>query len=515
MILIKRFKHQLRYLKLKPTATILCLSLVAYYIGGFTFAIHQDAYYLPKLNLLIESRQNIYPDLYLDSLRYYLTYTYHLLAPIALATSPKIGFQIFHFFSITTFITAIYLLTQNWLKHNLLLTLLATLFLLLPKPALGGISLAINPNYFYQSFLALSLSLLALALYQKNKHTLSFGLVGFILNLHAISAVPVFVLLLTLSYSHSNLTKLLKYTLITLLLGSPAILTYFLIQQSNPPIPFQTWLVINQLRSSAHLFPATWHATQWLKMALYLLPILLTIKLAPSNISSFLKRSLIAITILCSTGYIFTTIFPIKLIITLQLFRSSLLLVFLGWLTTAYLLTLLFGLKSPLIKITTAFITTILVINTLKPYINHPRIQFSLSTHDQNWLDTQLWLKHNTAPNHKAFVPPYLPSFRALSQRPANLTWADTTASAFSNQIALQTHHLLNTYQIDPIDSLNRHQSASDITQQLKNNFYSLTPEKIIQIAQRSNAHYIILESNFSWQQEPLYNNAHYSIYPL
>ena len=437
------------------------LSLLAFMIGGFHFGIDQDAYYLPLVQAKLSSLPLYTGDSYVHALTRYATVYYDAIAFIARFTGIAIAFLIFHLLTIYFFISVIFLLSHD-LFSSRKVALFSSLFLFLPKSALGGINLGANHSYIYQSFTALPFALLSIHFFIRRHLSLSFITASLITYIHSVTSLP---LLAFLSLS-LILQKQFRPACVNLLLAL-SLITPFIWQNFNSGLltesgNFADWLYLNRLRNSHHLFPDTWSLSTWLK-GLWLSLVLIKFKnlriLAVSALSLFLF------------AFMFTSIYPIRPIIQLQFFRLSLVTTALGWISLTY-----FILNRKLLKFA---LIPLLIILTLKPGHQNPFKAFALPDHDQYWIQAQYWVKLHTQPEDRIYILPDSPTFRGFSQRSTNITWPEMTYILADNKFTQDS--LLSLRQ--PLRDLDK-------------------------------SRFIVLPNDYPWDGTFIYRNPQFSVYP-
>ena len=245
-------------MRLNSWLIILCLTGLSLLLGGHTFGINQDAYYLPL----------IFPgpsDVYRQSLNQYVTWFYPMIVFFSRFISVTVVWFIFHLISIFIFVLGLVLLSRILFKTSLP-GYLAVLFLMFPKFSLGGIMVGINHGYLYQSFFVFPFGLLCLWLFTRQKELLAFSLAGLMANFHSLTAIHL------LAWLGLALLLAKKIRLATIGLGLFLLFSLPIIWQNfqsnifhSSIVSLSGWLAFNQLRSGHHLFPFTWDLIPWFK----------------------------------------------------------------------------------------------------------------------------------------------------------------------------------------------------------------------------------------------------------
>lgn len=468
------------------------LTGLSFFIAGWHFGINQDAYYLP----LITNQGN---DTYSRALQGYVTWFYPVLAFFGRWFRLAIVFAASQLVTSFIFILSLLLLSKTFFTTSLP-GILATLFLITPKFALGGILVGINHTYLYQTQTAFSVSLLALWLFFEGRLFLAFLLAGIIVYIQSLTGLQLLALFIFASLFKAKSKQLFLVLSFVALMITPIAVKQLGVTAN---VNLADWLLVNRLRNGHHLFPDQWDLLTWGKGLWPILPVIWLIKLKVIKEQAMIIRLGMGVLLLWLIGLVFTTLYPIKAIIQLQLFRSSQWLVVVGWLCLSSWFTL---------KPIRWLLGLTLLVWVLKGVIAVWPNQFQISSFDQNWLAAQNWIKDNTSPDARLYLLPYLPTFRAFSNRSHNLTWPEMTTAIVVDEVVKEALVMLKTFNLDPVSLETKKASVSDISQLLLTQTKELKPDYLTNLAVNSGAQYLVLPKGFIFSQKAVYANPDFSV---
>lgn len=511
-------------MKLKEYLLIALLTLISPILTGYYFGVLDHDHYLPYLNKLLNPA--LYPNDYFFS-QPHVQYSWfdNIIVFISQNLNLNLAWThlLLYLISLFIFYLSIYLLAKTF-YHQVSVAVLAIIFLILPKWA-SQIGYMTHHYYFVSRDLSLGLSLLALnfILVKKNKLSILFLIIAFIVN----PSIPIPVMmLLPLSLRKFNLA-------------------IFPVDSS--------WLQSLQQRGT-YSFPHLWNWTGWGTLVYYYSLLGISWLVLKQKLFGKYRSILNKFIIICSGLFVFhlliSSVFPIPQLIQLQLLRSVNYIFILALIAMAGTITELLKKSHLIVKIMAIIAAfslhfwslhltiwhillvwllpvawwlfprkknyrlfkslplivagSILFISVssqliIKPIVKlplywyYPNPLISLDTFG-NWRQVQLWAKSNTAPSAVFLVPPQWSGFRSFSERGIVADAKDGGAVFYS---AAYSH----SWQ-ERMDALTNYQYFSEADFINLNRFYPFN--------------YIIVTSahqplNF----ESVYQNQQFSIYKL
>ena len=202
------------------------------------------------------------------------------------------------------------------------------------KIVLGGSS--IHFTGLYPSFFTLSLALLAIYFFLRERYSVAYAIIGITLNLHVLVAGYAFcmfachsflrIILPNLSTSKTNLERwvalreLAKHLGIFVLCASPALVWILSTHGSMS----DEWVRLLRIRSSHHSFPFSWAKSHYVNYLLFLATGALAFLYAPrAKFHLKILTFVLAIAFMCLAGVVFAEYYPVKSVLRGQLFRST------------------------------------------------------------------------------------------------------------------------------------------------------------------------------------------------
>lgn len=392
----------------------------------------------------------------------------------------------------------------------------------------------------------LALPLLLWSLYAAHRaHYRAMGLLqGVAFALHPLSAT-FFTLAsgIALLISRGWQPRLLQAAGLFLILALPVV--YFQSQASQDPLLAVSaeWLSVMKLRNAHHAFPSAYPLDQWLKSAALLLayfPLVHFSGLRPVQRRYFHGFAGVIFLFLV-VGYLFTMVWPVKLVIVFQFFRSFKFLHFLfiilwgGLIATRprpiiIFLGLALGLQffygawsktgaALFLLITVAFATRWLVQKWLYLVAAGSYLLVSLGalylrgfpswdrgSQPESWYAAQYWVRKHTPQSSLIITPPQTPGFRVESRRSVYVSWFEGTRSFFNEAYAAhwwQRLQSLGTTHPQSLPQQYRQNTAGDFRRVAQPH------------ADQHEAIYVLTYRQHRLALPPVYQNKHWALYRL
>jgi len=266
--------------------------------------------------------ETLFPgDILLEARKTYVTWFYPALGVLSRLV-PLYGLMLgLYLLSIGLTLTAVYVLAEGFFpqrRAGLVAILLWTIWL--PNP--GG-------DFLHSSFpthttTAVGLQLLGLALALRNRQNAAALLIGLSLNINAMTGLFVaavwFFMLLGAPQNWS--WRLLKIPCIMAVSALP-ILYWKLDAGTGQEIPLESFVEIMRTRLWYAVFPFSVDLQLWVLFGLVLLLWYYSARFAPTATNQRVKWMMGGIVALFVIGTIFTEVYPVELVIQLQLLRST------------------------------------------------------------------------------------------------------------------------------------------------------------------------------------------------
>ncbi len=329
---------------------VLCLILAVAQMAwaGYSLGVGNQAIQIAFLKHWANPALFATDEMVRQTLPLYPSYFFRLLAPLlhVVALEPLY----FTLQLLTTFLTLamVYLLGRRIFRSHASALAAVAMVVAGHHRALAGDTL--YSNGFTHTYAALPLALAALALAYRRHMLWAFALAGVLFNLHALTGA--YVLLMLAAAIVADLRSMpfsswmRRASLCAILAGTLALPT--LLQMATQHQTFDTsWINLMRIRSAEHSFPATWWTVgnpDLPRFALLLALFVMSWSFGALRQTSNDRRRILTMTqamtaavlALFAVGYIFTEIFPTPLIIRLQPFRASRLLLVLFLISIAH-----------------------------------------------------------------------------------------------------------------------------------------------------------------------------------
>ncbi len=394
--------------------------------------------------------------------------------------------------------------------------------------------------------MALPLLVFSLSQLIRGKYLGAILLQGLAFNIHPLSALfLIFPSAFALFFSEGFRLKHLAYATFLLFLLSPILYLRSTHPGSESMVSFsEQWMAVMQIRNAHHALPSAYPFLIWLKSSMLILFFCLILFKAswPEGIPAKLKGLALGFLLMLITGWIFTDLFPIKIIIQLQFFRSFLFLILLSiamWAAQLfhkprpfyYLLFLLLVFQFVQVDFakTVGFIglslfawflyrffekywwksillsAAFLLLGGAAWYLRGG-LDIERGIQSAEWYETQEWFAQETAKDALAIVPPSELGFRVFSQRSSYGDWFDGTKAFFSEAYA--------RHWWEHMQKLGAHNPDS-----LELAFRSLPLSQFRAIAAEEEQHhseiYLVAFADQKLKGQAVYSNRKYQVYRL
>jgi hypothetical protein len=328
---------------------ILILFFIAFFsilLRDYSFGYANHSFYIPFIDKILDP--SLFQNDLIFSFNYNNTFFYYIIAFFNKFWSLEIIFIVGYIIFSVSYVFAVYKLSYLLFK-NIYISYLAVFFLVFPKQSIGGGD-ATFYGQFYYNIISITFLLYSIYFFLIKKYVISYLVLGTVFLFHAISAVHVFGLYLIyffidilLKYKLNFFTflkseyckKIIFSFILFFIIISP--LLFFKFSFENESTSFLNidlnWLKIQEIRSSHHIFPSHWFLN-FLKALPYIVLALISILFFHQNKSNLVSQSnfevhrdvnifFIGFLVLMQLGTIFTEIFPLKLFVLFQFFRST------------------------------------------------------------------------------------------------------------------------------------------------------------------------------------------------
>ena len=183
-------------------------------------------------------------------------------------------------------------------------------------------------DFLTHTFVVMPFILWAVILFLKEDTGRAFALLGLAANINIQTASFVFVMFMLVSIlkvRQTGLHQILKHCGAFVLFGAPCLIWAF--TTVGGPLT-EEWIQLLRERSSGHSLPLSWSKSSWVEYLLFLTLGIIAWSLALKQTGDrkahiTLGQFSLAILLLCGIGFIFAEWIPIKIILRIQLFRST------------------------------------------------------------------------------------------------------------------------------------------------------------------------------------------------
>jgi len=271
-----------------------------------------------------------------DTLPAYPTYFFRLLAPFLHYVDLQPLYLALQIATAAATLLMVYALSRSIFRNQL--SALAAVAVFLPGHLQALAGEALYSPAFTHTFVALPIALAALVLGFRGRWYWAFGIAAALFNLHALtSAFAMLMLAAGLAVELRNmgregrLSRVILCAALCFALASP---TLALIVREHQTYNAE-WINLMRIRSGDHSFPSTWWADSnpdLPRFALLLALFGISLSFVPqapkdgprrAAAPAMLKAMALAVLLLFAAGYVFTDLHPLPLMIRLQPFRAS------------------------------------------------------------------------------------------------------------------------------------------------------------------------------------------------
>jgi hypothetical protein len=322
----------------KQILLIFILSLGQTLWWGYEFAAGDHAVQTPFIKHILNP--NLYPnDPMIATSSAYTSFFPHFIAIlIKVFRNMEIIYFTVHLVSMFLFMLVIYILSLQ-LFDSQIVAVISLIFMFSKKLALG--KSGIHYTSMDHTFALFPLTLFGIWFFLKERKAIAFAVVGFAFDFHALTATYAFSMLAFWTFldgigkswryyrdedSSIDIRKIwLRDTLLPIgmfvAFALPTLIWSVL--KSGGPITDE-WVRLLRIRSSHHSFPFAWSKEHYVNYLLFLAFGALGLCHPPAKrFHSKIMTFALAIGVLCGIGVIFAEYHPLKIILRLQLFRST------------------------------------------------------------------------------------------------------------------------------------------------------------------------------------------------
>lgn len=534
--------------------------------------VYADSHAYPESDLLMLGKQtggNYYTYLWILLIPFFRVFGLEWTCFIVHILNIYLIYLALYFLIKRILSTAIEQQEPEKLYFGFTIPILLALVLLITKKFVAGVSMVTIEPYLHPRNVALVLLLFAIERYLAEKPIVSFGLLGLAANIHVLSAgIVLFAIVVSILIEKRG--KISKQELLSglgFILCSAPVWLWILIASKRSiigEVSIASWLSILQYRAS-YLFPQYWDRLGWIAF----LSILMMFTIGYyTNQEQLMQRKkiiglIVGLLLLIIFGFIFSKFIPIPWLLAFQSIRSIQFLIILSIiLLIPYLIKLwridgigklcsiglgigifLFEPKTIFIFLIVSVIYLLIfsriakrlkwvfaVVLILSGLIAIPFLwtRVTIKLHRQvdlshgfqavlnyiqipgtstptPWQEVQLWAKRHSAPDSIWLTPPYLSGFRLKSQRSPIIEWKDGALGIFNPGYAESWYQRLQDFGITTKMNTHLHQVA----------FLCLSNEELERIAEKYNAHYIVVEKPKVLSLPLLYSNSQFNVYQV
>ncbi len=267
---------------------------------------------------------------------------YRIMGEFSKVINLEILFFVSYLISSLIFLLSIYYITKYLFKKQEI-AIIASIFLILPQPAMG--TEFTFRNITYHITLAIPLLLASIYFLIKDKPIISLILLGISFNIHALLSIfllGMYTLYYAINFKEINKKHFTIGIIILLVLISPLFLIYGHGDLSLITADKEYITIMKQIDKS-HSFPTTWTRAQYItNITLIIFSALIVFYLFKNkklnNTHKKIAYLLSAIPAYMIIGFVFTIIYPIEIVVALQFFRSTIFLTMFIMIYLAYIL---------------------------------------------------------------------------------------------------------------------------------------------------------------------------------
>lgn len=372
-------------------------------------------------------------------------------------------------------------------------------------------------NYLVPTNIAWAIAIWAVYFFLKEKYIACFFILGVASMFHMLLGSLIYGVLFFSLLITKKFKPLLKSLVFFISFSIVAIPFFINSLKTSFPDSSKIIQIYAAFRSPWHLLPSTWPFIDWLTFFTFLiLSLILFYRFSKidKKYKSIFETFLIAILVYYLVGIIFVELFPIKLIINLQLFRITEFLnviefIFLGEFIYFYI-------YSKFSKKIKAIIIILLLVLVAFFLFSHPL--FERYGYDEQTSELYSFIKTNTPEEATLLTPPDIESFRLGTMR---AIVADFKSVPFSEKFLVEWHtRLIDITNNQPLDlakerNFKFNRVGNPRYAYLKEGYRSLTKENIQNLKEKYNFSYVIFEKPFSLNIPTFFENDKYVVYEL
>ncbi|MDP2939659.1 MAG: hypothetical protein Q8O13_06265 [Candidatus Omnitrophota bacterium] len=308
----------------KPFLPILALTIFGFLFLGYSI---ESSYYIPIV--LNNANHSLYPtDLFVNSQSAYHSLFFLITGFLAQYIDLKIIFTILTF--VTTIATGLFIFYLSLLLFKDTITAYLSVFLLLiPKMGMSVTFIGIHQCLFEPSIMVIPFSLLAIYLFLKERYRIACFIVGLMFYIHGIEAFSVavmflFYFIIRMRYlPRHRILQAILLLFLPLFFIAPRLFSQNLFDKISADM-LKQWLAIMHFRAFWHLFPFSWGPGDYFNYFGWFLWAFIVLKFShPSEKHNDIVIFCGAIAFLCFIGTIFVEMFPVPIILKLELWRST------------------------------------------------------------------------------------------------------------------------------------------------------------------------------------------------
>lgn len=537
----------------------LAIGFLAVVVNGYHFGTFDQVFHIPFLLKFI--RPELYPnDPFLNLRWYHFSFFWFPFIPLYRAGLLQISMFIVHLLTVYGTVWMFWALTDHLFKNDLA-GLLVTLALVIPHLGFPGFQI-IEFSLLNRTFV-LPFLLGSILLYLKDKKSLAFALLGLMFNLHVIYALFVLAMFLLnelLTFKWRNAWKPVSQLLLFTLAGLPVLLwrmntgsgidftlrpemldfvTSGLLLTVYLPISKAPYMIGNLLAGIGTLWA-----------------FILGFRQAPKNQNQITLRNFVyAIGVLLLVGTLATYVLPVTILLQMQILRAGVFMLYFGMIYFAAFLStqfeqgrlsrqsfLILSLAYILIPVLTVPVLLFYLIRWLKGkdkaagwllpvVIAIPVVSLAVS-YLQNlwapglhiygprsdWREVQEWAKANTPEDALFITPPqifwhYTSDWRVFSERSAVVTIPELMEIPFDPDFEPSFRARLDAVAPGAMEQFDGNYIRTLET--TGEAFYTNATEDFIRLGCRFQADYLVVEREYSYDLERVYQNPGYAVYAL
>lgn len=464
-------------------------TVVSLFVRRYAFGIGDQAIHLPLIFKLVDS--SLYPaDLLFTAGQSDLSLFYKIISFIISNSNFNIETVFFagYLINLLFFYFALFCLGKVLLKKKYWSTFLLGAAFLIPIQIGGAATYSIEISYVPR-FVAFMLSLWTIYCLFTKKYIWFGLLLSLVFLIHPISFLYLFLILIfIIIYGKHNIppANLILAALFFIFINFPIFSNYLRNFQLNSFSQSNSvWIEVLRKRNE-YAFLDLWDYKAWINLALLLLPSIYYVFLYNKSVVR-LRQIIKAIVIACIfasiTQYIFTTLYPVPLIIQLQLGRIW------GYAylsSTLAIIAIVLNKEIRLRKISYFFVISLLIAS----FFYHTKWYY---TQNVSWVKVQKWINNNLGEKCIFLTPFKHQGFRVYAKRSTVGEYKDGSLSFYSQQFALAWDE--------------REREISD--------WERLSVDQLNNLQSKYNFSYLVTLSKRTITLEPVYNDGVYAVYRM